>query len=550
MRDEVLGVRFSQFPDLPAAVWNHLCSVYRDSFKDMAGAVNKAYAAGIEGGLAKLLDETIPGQVLKVGRECMEGVLGEERGFMGTRIQCHLCPEEAGYHEDVAKSLVTRLGSVPTRRSYYVCPNGHTFYPQDILLGVDGEHRILPSVQENLAFLTAHMAYSKAVDTLERLTGIDLSAQTAERVTATVAGVIEQYQEMERKEAFAAEEPKFPAPMEVFPKDVGIVAADGGFLRIRHQEEQSEFKAAVLGTMEPVPGVPLLHPETGEKRSLPPMKDKLYLAHLEKVDNFFEHLTVEFFRRGLHRCSVLQFLADGADCYWNRFPDLVQPGQEVIQTLDFYHGMDYVRDAAEAIFGKSRPTTPDTKSPADTDICASATALKQPSPSPRCVDSSQDRPTGKERRIPKPEQMTKPKEGTPARAWYDTMGGHLLEGRLDDFFRQLKQHQPTTTMGEEKDPVTTAVHYFEVRRHLLTYSECIERGLPIGSGMAEGCVRFVGKDRLDRPGSKWSKPGAEGILQLRSLDASNRWPAFFGTAAADRLKRYQQMKDTWHKKAA
>lgn len=543
MREEVMGLRFSQFPGLPAAVWNHVTSAYRDSLKQLFVSLSGAYTAGIDGHLEDALSKTIPAHVHELGRECVQGVLVQERGFLGTRIPCHLCDQEAIYHEDVAKSLVTGLGIVPTRRSYYVCPGGHTFYPQDILLGVDGEHRILPAVQENLALLTAHMAYAKAVEILERLLHIDLSAETAERVTATVSGKIEERQEMERKQAFSAQQPTFPEPVvPVSSKEVGIVAADGGFVRIRNQETQSEFKAGVLGTLTPVPGVPLVDPETGKVRSLPPTQEKFYLAHLENIDDFFDHLTVEFYRRGLDRCSVVQFLADGAECYWNRFSDLVQPGQTVVYTLDFYHGMDYVRDAAEAIFGKSRVTAaekvPQVAESSGNSKTHAPGGARQESP-----NTGTDTARAKERQ-PHAEQMTRPKEGTLSRAWYDKMGGHLLEGRIDVFFNQLKQ-QLSGREQDKDDPVFIAFRYFEARRHLLTYKECIERGLPIGSGMAEGGIRFVGKDRLDRPGSKWSKPGAEAILQLRTLDASKRWSAFFAQAAEERQARYQHMKQTW-----
>ena len=149
MREEVMGLSYSQFYSLPPVVWNYLTSAYRDSLRELCVSFSKAYAAGIDGSLTTLLDKTIPDIVHKLGRECMQGVLYEERGFLGTRIRCHQCSEEAEYHGDVGKSLTTGLGIVATSRSYYVCPGGHAFYPQDILLGVDGEHRILPSVQEN-----------------------------------------------------------------------------------------------------------------------------------------------------------------------------------------------------------------------------------------------------------------------------------------------------------------------------------------------------------------------------------------------------------------
>jgi len=82
--------------------------------------------------------------------------------------------------------------------------------------------------------------------------------------------------------------------------------------------------------------------------------------------------------------------------------------------------------------------------------------------------------------------------------------------------------------------------YFQERRHLLRYRECWEQGLPIGSGRIEGGIRFVGKDRLDRTGMRWGEPGAELVLQLRCLDASQRWDGYFHAQAGARQRRFQE----------
>jgi hypothetical protein len=73
---------------------------------------------------------------------------------------------------------------------------------------------------------------------------------------------------------------------------------------------------------------------------------------------------------------------------------------------------------------------------------------------------------------------------------------HLFEERFGAFFTTLT----AWTLARE------ALTYFENNRGRLGYKACGDAGLPIGSGMVEGGVRFVGKDRLDKTGMRWSVP--------------------------------------------
>lgn len=321
--------------------------------------------------------------------------------------------------------------------------------------------------------------------------------------------------------------------MDVSPDEVGVLGADGGFLAIRGKEERSEFKVGVLGTMIPTPGQVPKRLESGHRvaRELARTTDKLYLAHLEGIDQFSEHLTVEFFRRGLHKCSTLHFVADGAGHFWTRFEALVQPHQEVSRCLDLPHAMEHVNLAARTIFDLEK------RESASRDV-----ATDPPDES----NVGESRPPPAEKKRKKYQALPKPEDGTDKRRWYDSMEDCLLEGRLDDFFDELTRQRAALKGHKDRVKVVDdTIRYFEERRHLLRYKECLERGLPIGSGMIEGGVRFIGKDRLDRSGMKWNVEGAEAILQLRCLDASNRWDAFFRDAAAKRLALYHDKKAAW-----
>ena len=69
------------------------------------------------------------------------------------------------------------------------------------------------------------------------------------------------------------------------------------------------------------------------------------------------------------------------------------------------------------------------------------------------------------------------------------------------------------------------VHYFETNEHRMRYAEFRARGYPIGSGTVESaCKRVIGA-RLKQAGMRWSKAGAQAVLNLRSHLLSGRWDA-------------------------
>ena len=119
----------------------------------------------------------------------------------------------------------------------------------------------------------------------------------------------------------------------------------------------------------------------------------------------------------------------------------------------------------------------------------------------------------------------------------DTPIGWLLSDSLDLFLAKI-QSWKTQENPDLKELVRQDLGYFENHRTLLRYAECKAANLPIGSGIIEGAVRFVGKDRLDRTGMRWSEAGAELLLQLRCADASHRCKSFTERRASKRQQNH------------
>ena len=461
--------------------------------RSLFDTLEKAYAASPEGAVPRLLERDIPNWASHAGREVMEAIMLHERGFLGSTLVCPDC--EKGllkFQGDRPRGIRTMCGQIDIRRSYYICNSCRkSVAPLDLQLGLDGtpdnlsDSGFLPGVQEVIALAGSRLSFPDATRLIAKVLPAPPSLRTLERITRSLGSAVQCERNRERREAY--QDPvnsKFPVCEATTTPEVAVVAVDGGMCRMRSAAEPyREFKMAVLGSLKPTPG--------RKKEDPPPfVLNKAYTATFEGPDEVFKFCGLEFARLGLDRASVVQLLADGAPWIWNRTRDLAQPGQRLIETLDFYHACDHIREAAHAFFG------PDSK------------------------------------------------EG---RTWQKARQAQLLAGRLGPFFTSLErlaQRSEKLGRGPEAETIRSQKAYFQERRRMLNYKRCLDEGLLIGSGMIEGGIRFVGKDRLHRTGMRWSEAGAEGILALRCIESSGRWERFCKNREQARAARYQDFRQT------
>jgi hypothetical protein len=75
----------------------------------------------------------------------------------------------------------------------------------------------------------------------------------------------------------------------------------------------------------------------------------------------------------------------------------------------------------------------------------------------------------------------------------------------------------------QAEALDTQAGYFRRNARRMQYQEFHEEGYPIGSGTVEsGCKQLVTM-RMKGPGMRWSRPGAEHMLALRTEYLSGRW---------------------------
>ena len=98
--------------------------------------------------------------------------------------------------------------------------------------------------------------------------------------------------------------------------------------------------------------------------------------------------------------------------------------------------------------------------------------------------------------------------------------------------------------GDALKAVTTACHYFETNLDRMRYDEYLQAGYPIASGVIEGACRHVIKDRMEQGGMRWTRAGAQAMLNVRCVLASGeaeRFSRWRSAAAAQRLHPHREL---------
>ena len=91
--------------------------------------------------------------------------------------------------------------------------------------------------------------------------------------------------------------------------------------------------------------------------------------------------------------------------------------------------------------------------------------------------------------------------------------------------------------GAALKEITTVCNYFENNSQRMRYDKYLRAGYPIASGVIEGACRHVIKDRMEQGGMRWTLEGAQAMLNLRSVSASNEWENFGSWRPAEQAKR-------------
>lgn len=123
------------------------------------------------------------------------------------------------------------------------------------------------------------------------------------------------------------------------------------------------------------------------------------------------------------------------------------------------------------------------------------------------------------------------------KGWYRNL---LLQDdqAIDTIWRKLRGLAKTLPGRgtEARDAVAAALSYIRFRKAKMRYATHYAANLPIGSGATESTCWQM-QQRVKLPGQSWDTPGLRGILAMRALVLSDRWPVAWQPYAARHRKQ-------------
>lgn len=103
----------------------------------------------------------------------------------------------------------------------------------------------------------------------------------------------------------------------------------------------------------------------------------------------------------------------------------------------------------------------------------------------------------------------------------------VLQGNADGVVRGLRQMASKHGLtGTTRKSLRAICDYLKKNLHRMKYDDYLSAGYPIASGVIEGACRHVIKDRMERAGMRWKVPGAQAMLQLRTIHTNGDWESF------------------------
>ena len=461
-------------------------------------------------------------KMLAVGEMLLALDVHERARREPVEVACPQCGETAKRKQRREREIASIVGPIRYSRSIYRCSCGNSFAPIDDEFGLVEGVRESRALRELMAYLYADAPTDAVRENIEKTLGFAVATATVHRV-AQVEGQRAHERllaEAEVAESSQALDPVCPpgmAPSEAMrlPGATGLrqgsralLQMDGCMLQRRDLPEDaesnwSEVRVAVCSdlaarTMKPPSAneIERAASEQREPRGREVLTRKAYVAS-RSLDEFRRLLWAESLRWRMSSAEEIVVVADGARWIWNlvaeqfasrpdddagdddedeRHDRGIGPegaGPRLVEILDWKHAEDHLRAVAQAVFGAN--------------TSRAARAL----------------------------------ERWRARLWHRGDTAYLA-----DLFERL-----ATKVGRNAATISRReATYFTRNASRCNYPWLRARGYPISSGAVEGACRNHLQRRLKQAGMRWSAPGLDTCLALRTYRHNHRWPDLYPEA--------------------
>jgi hypothetical protein len=103
----------------------------------------------------------------------------------------------------------------------------------------------------------------------------------------------------------------------------------------------------------------------------------------------------------------------------------------------------------------------------------------------------------------------------------------ILHGKIGNVIAHWRRQATRQGLtGTKKKNLRALCAFLEKNKHRMHYDEYLRLGCPVATGVIEGACRHVIKDRMERAGMRWKVPGAQAMLNLRTIHTNGDWTAF------------------------
>ena len=333
------------------------------------------------------------------------------------------------------------------------------FFPLDRQLGVK-ERNWSERIIREAAWLSGKSgSYEEAEEVLRRIGKIEMDDSTIWRHVKKRGEILREAEEKRKEKAMAlpqaGERPRQPSP----GADGMGVGIDGAMVNIR-QEGWKEFKVGAVYEIEERPN---RDPITGEWAHVACAVNNSYVAYLGDAQGFGPLIWSEARARGWEDARDTQTIGDGALWIWTLADEYFPLS---VRTLDWYHGSEYLHNAARLLF----PTA------------ASATTR-----------------------------------------WFNHAETLLFQGQAETIADSISD-KIEANPALANDELSAAITYFQHNHKRMQYMAFREDGFPIGSGMVESAAKQF-KARFTGPGMRWSRQGLQRLIPIRSAVLSHSFDA-------------------------
>lgn len=188
-----------------------------------------------------------------------------------------------------------------------------------------------------------------------------------------------------------------------------------------------------------------------------------YAVRFEKAAEFVPFVWDLACRCGLEKARRVVLLGDGAEWIWKHIGGLLK---EAICIVDWYHALQHVWTCGRLLYG----------------------------------------------------------EGTAATtAWVKEIEALLWDGQVRAILDRLRGARARFRARPKRDALKSLITYIENQDDRLAYDRFRAAGLDIGSGRVEAACKHVVALRMKRCGMRWSKPGSQSVLSLRTAWLNHEW---------------------------